>query len=109
MGPMIVAAGAFAPLSLLSVSAIMLCIAIGFAQLSRVAPNAGSSYSWIRMAFGAYAGAYGAWLLILSNVFATLATGLGFLALTLVVWFRLAREGRLRRWTFTSPWSPGRP
>jgi len=74
MGPMIVAAGAFAPLSLLSVSAIMLCIAIGFAQLSRVAPNAGSSYSWIRMAFGTYAGAYGAWLLILSNVFATLAT-----------------------------------
>jgi amino acid transporter len=74
MGPMIVAAGAFAPLSLLSVSAIMLCIAIGYAQLSRVAPNAGSSYSWIRMAFGSYAGAYGAWLLILSNVFATLAT-----------------------------------
>jgi amino acid transporter len=74
MGPMIVAAGTFAPLSLLSVSAIMLCIAIGYAQLSRVAPNAGSSYSWIRMAFGAYAGAYGAWLLILSNVFATLAT-----------------------------------
>jgi len=74
MGPMIVAAGTFAPLSLLSVSAIMLCIAIGYAQLSRIAPNAGSSYSWIRMAFGAYAGAYGAWLLILSNVFATLAT-----------------------------------
>ncbi|HEX5276011.1 MAG TPA: APC family permease [Candidatus Rubrimentiphilum sp.] len=74
MGPMIVAAGTFAPLSLLSVSAIMLCIAIGYAQLSRVAPNAGSSYSWIRLAFGAYAGAYGAWLLILSNVFATLAT-----------------------------------
>ena len=74
MGPMIVAAGAFAPLSLLAVSAIMLCIAIGYAQLSRVAPNAGSSYSWIRMAFGSYAGAYGAWLLVLSNVFATMAT-----------------------------------
>jgi len=74
MGPMIVAAGTFAPLSLLTVSAIMLCIAIGFAQLSRVAPNAGSSYSWIRMAFGTYVGAYGAWLLILSNVFATMAT-----------------------------------
>ncbi|HET9393709.1 MAG TPA: APC family permease [Candidatus Rubrimentiphilum sp.] len=74
MGPMIVAAGTFAPLSLVTVSAIMLCIAIGFAQLSRVAPNAGSSYSWIRMAFGSYVGAYGAWLLILSNVFATMAT-----------------------------------
>jgi amino acid transporter len=74
MGPMIVAAGTFAPLSLLAVSAIMLCIAIGYAQLSRVAPTAGSAYSWIRMAFGSYAGAYGAWLLILSNVFATMAT-----------------------------------
>jgi amino acid transporter len=71
---MVAAAGAFAPLSLLSVSAIMLCIAIGFAQLTRVAPNAGSSYSWIRTAFGAYAGAYGAWLLLLSNFFATMAT-----------------------------------
>jgi amino acid transporter len=74
MGPMVAAAGAFAPLSLLSVSAIMLCIAIGFAQLTRIAPNAGSSYSWIRMAFGSYVGAYGAWLLLLSNFFATMAT-----------------------------------
>lgn len=74
MGPMVAAAGAFAPLSLLCVSAIMLCIAIGFAQLTRVAPNAGSSYSWIRMAFGDRTGAYGAWLLLLSNFFATMAT-----------------------------------
>jgi amino acid transporter len=74
MGPMVAAAGTFAPLSLLCVGAIMLCIAIGFAQLTRVAPNAGSSYSWIRTAFGSYAGAYGAWLLLLSNFFATMAT-----------------------------------
>lgn len=74
MGPIVAAAGTFAPLSLLCVSAIMLCIAIAFAQLTRVAPNAGSSYSWIRMAFGSHAGAYGAWLLIISNFFATMAT-----------------------------------
>ena len=74
MGPMVVAAGVFAPFSLLAVCGIMLCIAIAYAQLSRVAPNAGSAYSWIRMAYGSYAGAYGAWLLILSNVFATMAT-----------------------------------
>lgn len=74
MGPMVAVAGAFAPLSLLCVGAIMLCIAIGFAQLTRVAPNAGSSYSWIRMAFGSRTGAYGAWLLLLSNFFATMAT-----------------------------------
>lgn len=74
MGPMVAAAGAFAPLSLLCVSAIMLCIAIGFSQLTRVWPNAGSSYSWMRQAFGSRVGAYGAWLLLLSNFFATMAT-----------------------------------
>ena len=73
MGPVVAAAGTFAPLSLISVSAIMLLIAFGFAQMTRVAPNAGSSYSWIFMAFGARAGAYGAWLLLLSNFFATMA------------------------------------
>jgi len=73
MGPIVVAAGFAAPVALLALSAIMLCIAISFAYLSRVAPNAGSSYSWIRMAFGLRMGAYGAWLLLLSNFFATMA------------------------------------
>lgn len=74
MGPMVVSAGTGAPYALLAVSAVMLCIAVGYAQLSRVAPNAGSSYSWIRLAFGSRAGAFGAWLLLLSNFFATMAT-----------------------------------
>ncbi len=74
MGPMVAVAGTFAPLSLLSVSAIMLCVAIAFAGMTRIAPNAGSSYTWIRMAFGNRTGAYGAWLLLLSNFFATMAT-----------------------------------
>ena len=73
MGPVVAAAGAAAPLSLAALSAIMLCIAVSFAMLSRIAPNAGSSYSWIRMEFGNWVGAYGAWLLILSNFFATMA------------------------------------
>jgi amino acid transporter len=73
MGPVVAAAGAAAPLSLGALSAIMLCIAVSFAMLSRIAPNAGSSYSWIRMEFGNWIGAYGAWLLILSNFFATMA------------------------------------
>jgi amino acid transporter len=73
MGPVVAAAGAAAPLALTGLSAIMLCIAVSFAMLSRVAPNAGSSYSWIRMEFGRWTGAYGAWLLILSNFFATMA------------------------------------
>jgi amino acid transporter len=73
MGLVVAAAGGAAPLSLLALSAIMLCIAVSFSMLSRIAPNAGSSYSWIRMAFGNVVGAYGAWLLILSNFFATMA------------------------------------
>lgn len=73
MGPLVASAGTAAPLALIALSAIMLCVAVAFAALSRVAPNAGSSYAWIRLAFGPHAGAYGAWLLILSNFFATLA------------------------------------
>ncbi len=73
MGPMVAAAGTGAPLAFLLLSFVMLCIAVAFMHLSRVAPNAGSSYSWIRMSFGNRVGAYGAWLLILSNFFATMA------------------------------------
>ncbi|MGA8534590.1 MAG: APC family permease [Candidatus Tumulicola sp.] len=73
MGPMVAVAGMAAPLALAALSGIMLCVAVAFSMLSRVAPNAGSSYSWIRMEFGNAVGAYGAWLLILSNFFATMA------------------------------------
>jgi amino acid transporter len=76
MGPMVAQAGAQAPLALVLLSAIMLCVAIGFARLSRVRPNAGSSYAWIGQAFGNRAGAYAAWILILSNYFATMATAI---------------------------------
>jgi len=73
-GPMIAQAGAQAPLALALLSAIMLCVAIGFARLSRVRPNAGSSYAWMGQAFGNRVGAYAAWVLIISNYFATMAT-----------------------------------
>jgi amino acid transporter len=76
MGPMVAAAGTFATLALLLLAGPMLCIAIAFARVSRVAPNAGSSFSWVDAAFGPAAGAYAAWLLLLSNYFATLATAL---------------------------------
>lgn len=76
MGPMVVAAGTGAPWALLALSGIMLCMAVAFGQLSQVSPNAGSSYSWIRDAFGSWFGAYGAWLLLLSNFFATMSIAL---------------------------------
>lgn len=76
MGPMVAAAGGFATLSLVLLAGIMLCIALSFAQLSRVLPNAGSSFSWIASAFGTGTGTYAAWLLLLSNYFATMTTAL---------------------------------
>ncbi|HXF33504.1 MAG TPA: APC family permease [Candidatus Acidoferrales bacterium] len=76
MGPMIAAAGDLAPLALVLLTGVMTLAAIAFARMLLVMPDAGSSYSWIRSAFGTGAGAYGAWLLLLSNLFAVLATAL---------------------------------
>ena len=76
MGPMVAAAGTYATLSLALLAGIMLCIAVSFSQLSRVMPNAGSSFSWIASAFGPGVGTYAAWLLLLSNYFATMTTAL---------------------------------
>jgi amino acid transporter len=76
MGPMVAAAGAYATLSLALLAGVMLCIALSFSQLSRVMPNAGSSFSWIASAFGRNTGTYAAWLLLLSNYFATMTTAL---------------------------------
>lgn len=83
MGPMVAAAGGLAPLALVLLTGVMGLVAIAFARMLRILPNAGSSYSWIRSAFGNGVGAYGAWLLILSNVFAVLATALPAGAYTL--------------------------
>jgi len=74
MGPMVAAAGSHATLALALLAGIMLCIAVAFGRLSARLPNAGSSFTWIGAAFGPFAGAYGAWLLLISNYFATMAT-----------------------------------
>lgn len=83
MGPMVAAAGGLAPLALVLLTGVMTLAAIAFARMLLVMPDAGSSYSWIRSAFGTGAGAYGAWLLLLSNLFAVLATALPAGAYTL--------------------------
>jgi len=76
MGPMVGAAGYAAPLTLVFVTLIMACVAIGYSRLGARFPNAGSSYSWIRTAFGAAFGAYGAWVLIVANIFAIVVTAI---------------------------------
>jgi amino acid transporter len=76
MGPMVGAGGYAAPLALLIVTGIMACVAIGYARMGALHPNAGSSYTWIRLAFGPTLGAYGAWVLVVANVFAIVVTAI---------------------------------
>jgi amino acid transporter len=73
-GPMVTVGGSATPLALALVSIVMACIAIGYQRLGERHPDAGSSYSWVRLAFGREAGAYAAWVLIVANVFAIVAT-----------------------------------
>jgi amino acid transporter len=73
-GPMVVAGGSATPLALIAITAVMVCIAVGYRRLGERDPNAGSSYSWVGDAFGPGAGAYAAWILIVANIFAIVAT-----------------------------------
>src|SRR5579875_3269470 len=66
MGPMVAVAGNLAPLALVLLTVVMACVAVAFAQMLRVMPSAGSSYSWIRSAFAGELGEYGPWFFLLS-------------------------------------------
>ena len=76
MAAMIAAAGRWTWLALLTVALLMAMIAVGYRLLGERMRDAGSAYAWIRAAFGPSAGAYGAWVLLVANVFAVLATAL---------------------------------
>ncbi len=73
-GPMVTAGGSATPLALVLVTVVMACIAVSYQRLGERHPNAGSAYSWVRIAFGPAAGAYAAWVLIVANIFAVVAT-----------------------------------
>lgn len=76
MAAMIAAAGRWTALALAIVAVLMAMIAAGYKRLGERIRDAGSSYAWIRAAFGDVTGAYGAWVLIVANLFAVLATAL---------------------------------
>jgi amino acid transporter len=84
-GPMVTVGGSATPLALLLVSIVMACIAVGYQRLGERHPNAGSSYTWVRIAFGPAAGAYAAWVLIVANIFACVATAVPAGAYTLAL------------------------
>ena len=76
MAAMVAAAGRWTWLALALVALLMAMIAAGYKRLGERMRDAGSSYAWIRLAFGAEAGAYGAWVLLVANLFGVLATAL---------------------------------
>ncbi|HEX3549382.1 MAG TPA: APC family permease, partial [Candidatus Elarobacter sp.] len=76
MAAMIAAAGRWTWLALALVTVLMAMIASGYRRLGERIRDAGSSYTWIRVAFGPSAAAYGAWVLLVANAFAVLATAL---------------------------------
>lgn len=76
LGPMVTAGGSATPTALLLVTLIMVCVALAYRRLGARHPNAGSAYTWVRIAFGSHAGAYAAWVLIVANLFAIVATAL---------------------------------
>jgi amino acid transporter len=84
-GPMVGAGGSATPAALLAVTAIMAAIAVAYRRLGMRSPNAGSSYTWVREAFGPAAGAYAAWVLIVANIFAMVATAVPAGAYTLAL------------------------
>jgi len=73
-GPMVAAGSSATPLTLLGITAVMACVAAGYRRLGARDPSAGSSYTWVGDAFGREAGAYAAWILIVANIFAVVAT-----------------------------------
>ncbi|TAM86322.1 APC family permease [bacterium] len=85
LGLMVAAAGYDAPLALLMLCIPMTLVAFAFGHLVRRHPSAGSSYTWIRLAFGRAVGSYGAWLLLCANFFATMATAWPAAAYTLAL------------------------
>jgi amino acid transporter len=76
MAAMIAAAGRWTWLALTIVAVLMAMVAAGYRRLGERMRDAGSSYAWIRAAFGPETGAYGAWVLLVANLFAVLATAL---------------------------------
>ncbi len=76
LGVMVAVAGSLTIAALLGTTIVLLLVAITFMQLITRFPDAGSSYGWARRAFGEGIGAYTAWILIVANFFAVLATAI---------------------------------
>jgi amino acid transporter len=76
LGIMVAVSGSLALPALAATTVVMVLLALTFTQLAARYPDAGSSYGWARRAFGESAGTYTAWILLLANFFAVLATAI---------------------------------
>ena len=72
-GLMVAASGSGAILSLVVLTIPIVFIAIAFHRLCEDRADAGSTYAWSRVAFGYKAGAFAAWIVVLSYFFAAVA------------------------------------
>jgi amino acid transporter len=72
-GLMVSAAGSGAILALVALTIPIVFIAIAFHRLCEDRSDAGSTYTWSRIAFGYKPGAFAAWIVVLSYFFAAVA------------------------------------
>jgi amino acid transporter len=68
LGVIVAVAGMHSPGMLIVSFVPMLCIAIAFRELNKVDPDCGTTFSWMRRAFGPWTGWLGGWGLIVADV-----------------------------------------
>ena len=70
VGFIVLAVGTSAPAMLLVAFVPMMCVAVAFAQLNRVDPDCGTTFTWAARAFGPRTGWLGGWVMTLASVIA---------------------------------------
>lgn len=70
VGYIVLAVGASAPAMLLLAFVPMMCVAVAFAQLNRVDPDCGTTFTWAARAFGPRTGWLGGWVMTAASVVA---------------------------------------
>jgi amino acid transporter len=68
LGVLVLVAGVHSPGMLIVSFLPMLCIAVAFRELNKVDPDCGTTFSWVRRAFGPSAGWLGGWGLVVADV-----------------------------------------
>lgn len=68
IGFVVIAVGLQAPLIMVLAFVPMYCVAVGYRELNRVEPDAGTTFTWASRAFGPMTGWMGGWAIIAADV-----------------------------------------